>query len=60
MYRAGLLVILLLTSAAMSGCSTVEGAAYGMKKDADAVWTYMNNEDGWMKKTDNWMQEHMW
>jgi uncharacterized protein YceK len=60
MARLSLWMVLMLALMVLSGCSTIEGAAYGAKKDADAVWTYMNKEDGWMKKTDNWMQEHLW
>jgi hypothetical protein len=45
---------------ALSGCSTVEGTVTGAKKDADAAWAYMNDENHWIKKTDNWMKEHLW
>ncbi|HLF18925.1 MAG TPA: hypothetical protein VI749_08580 [Candidatus Omnitrophota bacterium] len=44
----------------LSGCATVEGTAMGAKKDAEAAWAYMNDEDHWIKKTDNWMKEHLW
>ena len=60
MVRSGLFVAVLVLSAALAGCSTIEGAAFGMKKDAEAVYNYMNKEDGWIKQTDNWMQEHLW
>jgi len=60
MFRWGAWLIVIAVSLSLGGCSTVEGMAYGMKKDAESVYDYMNKEDGWMKKTDNWMQEHLW
>ena len=60
MFSRWRLAVILLSVLCVSGCSTIEGLATGMQKDAKSAWSYMNDEDGWMKKTDNWMQEHMW
>ena len=60
MLRIHINLTLILTVVMLCGCSTIEGTANGMKKDAESVYNYMNKEDGWMKKTDNWMQEHLW
>jgi hypothetical protein len=60
MLRCGVWIVCVISSLSLGGCSTVEGMAFGIKKDADAVYHYMNKEDGWMKKTDNWMKEHLW
>lgn len=57
--RYGLLAIIGLCLC-LQGCATVEGAARGVKRDADAVAGYVNKEDGWIKQTDNWIKEHLW
>ena len=38
------------------GCET----AKGMKKDVTNLVQGTFSEDGWAKKTDDWMREHMW
>ena len=40
----------------MPGCET----AKGMKKDITNFVEGTVAEDGWAKKMDNWMREHMW
>lgn len=41
----------------MVGCETVKGARQGLKQDIRSV---TNKQQGWVAKTDKWMQEHMW
>ena len=54
------MAMVMISLLGLSGCATVEGTVTGAKKDAGAVWGYMNDEDHWIKKTDNWMKEHLW
>ena len=60
MNRQRQLAFVFLTLIYLQGCATVEGTAYGVKKDASTAWSYVNKEDGWIKQTDNWMKEHLW
>ena len=60
MIRLGLLIGLCVIPMVLSGCGTIEGMAHGVKKDANAVYKYVSKEDGWMRKTDDWMREHLW
>ncbi len=40
----------------LQGCETTKG----MKKDVTNLVQGTYEEDGWAKKMDNWMREHMW
>ena len=54
------LILLAVLPFGLLGCNTVEGVARGVKKDSTVVVNYVNNEDGWIKQTDDWMRENLW
>lgn len=53
-------LLLLMVLMVFSGCETVKGAATGMSQDVQNAGN--PDKNGWnaLKKTDAWMQEHMW
>ena len=49
-------ILLFCIVAFISGCETFKGAGQGFKKDVENV----SSKQGWVWKTDQWMQDHMW
>lgn len=49
-------LIIVVTIFFIQGCET----ARGMKKDVTNFVHGTCAEDGWVRKMDNWMREHMW
>jgi hypothetical protein len=50
------ILLSLLTVFVLSGCETCKG----IKKDTTNFVEGFTKEDGWVKKSDRWMQENMW
>lgn len=50
------LLLICVLSFVCVGCET----AKGFKKDVNNFVEGTYSKDGWAKKTDDWMREHMW
>ena len=58
MYSKWFIIFVLGSVLCLQGCET----AKGFKKDALNTWDGITgkNQESWIRKTDNWMQENMW
>ena len=56
MQLSKIFLLICVLSFVSAGCETVNG----MRKDMTNLVEGTYKEDGWAKKTDNWMREHMW
>ena len=56
MHLSKIFLLICVLSFVSIGCETTKG----MKKDVSNFVEGTYASDGWAKKTDNWMREHMW
>jgi len=56
MHFKWIICVLTLSLIFLQGCETVRGAGQGLKKDVHNI----AKKDGWVKQTDDWVQEKMW
>ena len=55
-----ILMIVLGLVVCLQGCETAKGATKGFKQDVHNTWHACTDQNGWVQKADNWVQENMW
>ena len=55
-----LLIFLVSAAVGLTGCETIKGASQGFKEDVKNTWSNVTRQDGFVKKSDDWVQENMW